>query len=132
MKMRYRGFTFPHNPKRIEVISVNQEAGFFLPGVGELRQHIGSRGRRITGEGSFCGADAAYQSSQITQLQRRAGSGLLQLPGCPPLKAFFTALTIICEGDGQTYSYKFEFTEDMGRRGVEDEYGALAVYGYLN
>lgn len=128
--MRYRGFTFPHNPKRIEIVSVNQEAGLFLPGVGQMRRHMGSRGRRIVGEGCLYGADAPYTCETLMQLQRRGGSGLLHLPGSSPMRAFFTAFTVVCQGDGQVYHYKFEFTEDMGRKGVEDEYSALAVYGY--
>ena len=130
-KMRFKGFTFPHNPYKIEILSPSGTRSVLLPGLGEITQSLGSRCRIITGEGSFYGSYALEQCRKLQELQHQESAGYLYLPHTEPIKAYFTQLNLLCVGDGQLYTYRFEFVEEdaaLSKGGMSD--ADSAIFGY--
>lgn len=111
MPMKYKDFTFPHNPRKLQVVHRGKTATLHCPGRGGLTQHLGSLCRVVSGEGDFFGAEASNRLLTLTMMASEDTSGWLTLPGFPPFQAYLTRLTFLGEGDGSVLSYSFEFVE---------------------
>ncbi len=118
-KLKYKDFTFPHNPRSIQVESQSRTAALLRPGIGGLAQNLGPACRVVRGEGAFYGSTAAEHCRRLQQLQAESSSGSLFIPSLAPMRAFFTKLTLLCEGDGSILVYQFEFTEEQAGDGGE-------------
>ena len=60
--MRYKNFTFPHEPEKLEIGLRSRLGVGHCPGYGPVIQELGVQQRVITGEGSFFGEKAGEQS----------------------------------------------------------------------
>ena len=56
--MRYKNFTFPHEPEKLEIGLRSRLGVGHCPGYGPVIQELGVQQRVITGEGSFFGEKA--------------------------------------------------------------------------
>lgn len=117
MPIRYKTFTFPHNPEKLQINCTGRFARQMLPLLGEKVQELGPRCRTITGEGCLFGPMALEHAQMLEALHQQGGAGSLTLPGCAPIRAFFTELTILWEGDGSAYPYRFTFLEEQAGGG---------------
>lgn len=114
--MRYKNYIFPHNPSRLELELQGQLAGAHCPGYGPVYQDLGVAQRVITGEGAFWGPGAEGDYAALEQVFLQGGAGMLFLPTMAPVRAFFTRLSYLGQGDGAILRYGFRFVEDLGAR----------------
>lgn len=112
--MRYKNFTFPHEPEKLEVVVKNRLGIAHCPGYGPVIQELGVQQRTITGEGSFFGPQAARLYHQLEALFFQQTPGRLSVPGHPAITAHFVKLQWLGQGDGQIIRYGFEFVERPG------------------
>ena len=109
--MQYKNFTWPKLPSGLKVEPRRHLVEFLIPGGLTVVQDFGDAGRRITGEGSFLGADAISQYLALESAFRSAGSGSLVLPGFPTMNAVFFALEMTQNSTPEAVFYRFEFRE---------------------
>ena len=57
--MRFKDYTFPHEPERLEIRVKNRLGLAHCPGYGPAIQELGVGERVIVGEGAFFGAEKA-------------------------------------------------------------------------
>ena len=110
-KMKYRGFVWPVNPQSLRVETKRSVRCFKYPFAGFAAQDLGIQSRVIKGEGAFTGPDAYDSFRRLAELFSEGGSGWLEHPVWPPVKVFFSALTLIEEPEAEFVRYRFEFTE---------------------
>ena len=109
--MRYKNFTFPHDPEKLEVTVKNQLGVAHCPGYGPVIQELGVQQRVISGEGAFFGEQAETLYRQLEGIFFQQTPGTLSIPGHPAVTAHFSALRWLGQGDGQIIRYSFEFIE---------------------
>lgn len=112
--MRYKNFTFPHDPEKLEVTVKNQLGVAHCPGYGPVIQELGVRQRVISGEGAFFGPQAQDLYRQLESLFFQQTPGPLSIPGHSAVTAHFSSLRWLGQGDGQIIRYSFEFIERPG------------------
>ena len=66
--MRYKDFTFPHEPERLEIRVRNRLGLAHCPGYGPAIQELGVGERVIIGEGAFFGAKAGEQYRRLEEI----------------------------------------------------------------
>ena len=110
--MRYKDYTWPHNP---EVYVVGHQRRLAVPPVpfGQcVIQDLGSSYRVLRGEGVFAGENAYEQFQQLVNVFRESGPGLLVHPVWQTERAWFASLTVTEEPLPDYVRYQFEFWED--------------------
>ena len=128
--MRYKDYVFPQNPARLEIAVENQLAGAHCPGYGPVYQALGPARRIITGEGDFFGPGAEEDYRALERLFFEEGPGMLFLPTMVPVRAYFTRLSYLGQGDGAIIRYGFQFVEDLmpGRGKGGEDGGGIPAY----
>lgn len=112
--MRYKNFTWPHNPESYSVTWKRRLAVQQVPFGGCSMQEIGESYRVMRGEGTFTG-DGAYDTfGKLAEVFNRGGAGLLIHPVWKATEAFFVALQLVEEPLPDYVRYSFEFWEDCG------------------
>lgn len=109
--MKYKNYTFPHEPERLEIRVRNRLGLAHCPGYGPAIQELGVGERVIMGEGAFFGAKAGEQYRRLEEIFFQQTPGLLVLPGHTAVQAHFSRLGWLGEGDGGIIRYSFEFIE---------------------
>lgn len=109
--MRYKSFTWPHNPRLFELEYARRIKIVKLPFAGCVVQDMGRELRVIKGEGEFVGVDACVQFLRLAELFKSGGVGVLCHPLLPPVNAYFTKLSLKEEPRDNYLSYSFEFLE---------------------
>lgn len=109
--MRYKNFTFPHDPEKLEVTVKNQLGVAHCPGYGPVIQELGVKQRVISGEGAFFGSEAVSLYRQLESVFFQQTPGTLSIPGHSAITAHFSSLRWLGQGDGQIIRYSFEFIE---------------------
>ena len=112
--MRYKNFTFPHEPEKLEIGLRSRLGVGHCPGYGPVIQELGVQQRVITGEGSFFGEKAGEQYRRLEALFFQQTPGVLILPWHSAVTAHFSRLGWLGQGDGQVLRYSFEFLERLG------------------
>lgn len=112
--MRYKTFSFPHDPEKLEITVKNRLGVAHCPGYGPVIQELGVQERVIDGEGAFFGPQAKNQYRQLEELFFQQTPGRLTLPGHPAVTAHFASLRWLGQGDGQIIRYAFQFVERPG------------------
>ena len=112
--LRFKEYTFRHNPRTLTVRSRRLTAQVSCFGLGQALQELGPGLTEVEGEGEFFGTDAMEQFLELQQLQGQGGSGILSGAGLEPMRAVFDSLemTGTC-GDG-AIGYRVHFIEDRG------------------
>ena len=114
-KMRYKDYTWEHNPKTLKVSLSDNLTEQKLAGSRSLVRYSGRGARKISGEGQLCGDDCLHEFSRLLSLQYQSSSGILSLPDTKPFYAFFSGIKLLCEPSPKVISYAFEFVEDTSR-----------------
>lgn len=112
--MRFKDFTWPHNPEVYTVEHRRRIAVHQVPFGQCVMQELGGSYRVLKGEGVFVGEDAYEQFRRLVQVFREDGPGLLVHPVWQTERAYFAALEMTEEPLPDFVRYRFEFWEDWG------------------
>lgn len=111
---RYKGMNFPYNPQSLTVKRERRLVRLLSPFSGTVVQDLGPAPVVISGKGELCGDQAAEQLAAIAALFQSEGTGLLQLPGLPALRAWFSAFQSEETAGLPLVRYTFTFVADSG------------------
>ena len=115
--MRYRSYTWPHNPRVYSIDYHRTLAVHKLPfGLYQL-QDLGRTNRVMKGEGEFVGEGAYGQFGQLANTFYLVGPGLLVHPLWQASNAYFVSLRLEQEPRPDYVRYSFEFWEENDLRG---------------
>ena len=110
--MRYKDYTWPHNPRVYSIDYERKMAVHKTPfGLYHL-QDLGRTNRIMAGEGEFTGEDAYSQFGQLANVFYNSGPGLLIHPLWQTANAYFVSLRLEQEPRPDYVRYSFEFWED--------------------
>ncbi|WP_295752876.1 LysM peptidoglycan-binding domain-containing protein [uncultured Oscillibacter sp.] len=112
--MRFKEFTWPHNPEVYTVEYRRRIAVHQAPFGGCVMQELGGAFRVLKGEGVFAGAGAYEQFRRLAAVFREEGPGLLVHPVWQTERAYFASLEAAEEPRPDFVRYRFEFWEDGG------------------
>ena len=110
--MRFKEFTWPHNPEVYTVEHRRRIAVHQIPFGPCVMQELGSYYRVLKGEGVFAGEDAYERFKELAGVFRQEGPGLLVHPVWPAERAYFAVLEAVEEPRPDFVRYRFEFWED--------------------
>ena len=131
--MRYKEFTWPHNPEIYTVEYRRQMAAHKVPFGRCVLQDLGYTSRVLKGEGVFTGNDAYRQFQELTAVFQESGPGLLVHPVWQAERAYFVELKVTEEPLPDYVRYSFTFWEDWngysGGLTASDDGGALSGTG---
>lgn len=112
--MRFKDFTWPHNPEVYTVEYRRRIAVHQAPFGGCVLQDLGRACRVLRGEGTFAGPGAYERFRELAAVFRQEGPGLLVHPVWQTERAYFTALEAAEKPLPDYVRYRFEFWEDWG------------------
>ena len=110
--MRYKDFTWPHNPEIYTVEYRRQIAAHKVPDGRCVLQDLGYAYRVLKGEGAFVGKDAYQQFQELAKVFQEGGPGLLVHPVWQTEWAYLVELKVVEEPQPDYVRYSFTFWED--------------------
>ena len=110
--MRYKDYTWPHNPKVYSVERQRRLVVHQIPYGRCVIQDLGGMYRVLRGEGVFAGAGAYEQFRKLAAVFQEDGPGLLVHPVWQTERARFASLQVTEEPLPDYVRYRFEFWED--------------------
>ena len=110
--LRFKEYTFRHNPRKITVKYQQKVVSSLCYGFGQSSQQLGKGLTVVEGEGELFGSDAMEQFIALRKLSEQEGSGILSGAGLDPMKAVFEQLQMVGKGGEQTITYLFRFVEE--------------------
>lgn len=119
LAMRYKGFTWPNNPRTYTLSAQRQTAVHKIPMGGFVVQDLGENCTVMKGEGEFFGPNAYRQFQALLQVFQEDGPGSLIHPVWQTSSAYFTQLSLSQEPREDYVAYSFTFCE-----GKEDAGGS--------
>lgn len=109
--MRYKDFTWPHNPRTYS-IEYRREMGSHKVPFGKYHlQDLGMTHRVLKGEGEFTGPEAYEQFKALASVFYSGGPGMLVHPVWQASNAYFVELSLLQEPRRDYVSYAFTFWE---------------------
>ena len=112
--MRYKEYTWPHNPETYTVEYRRCLAAHKVPFGGYCLQDLGNTYRVLRGEGVFAGEGAYEEFEKLETVFDQTGPGLLVHPVWPAASAYFVSLSLAEEPLPDYVRYTFAFWEDQG------------------
>lgn len=112
-KIRFKGKTWLHNPRELIFGCEKYVSENGSPLGCSYIQTTGRRNMIIKGKGELFGEDCLEQFSQLYELFRRGGSGVLSISKLSPVHAVFESLKITAEPKPDLLEYEFVFREVM-------------------
>lgn len=112
--MRFKEYTWPHNPEIYTVENRRRVAVHKVPFGGCVLQDLGSGYRVLRGEGEFSGPAAYDQFRQLEAVFQEEGPGQLVHPVWVVQRAYFVSLKATERPLPDYVRYSFEFWEDPG------------------
>ena len=112
--MRFKDFTWPHNPRTFRVLWRRRVCVLDAPGGRYHVQDLGRTCRILRGEGEFCGPDAYADFERLQWAFLSDGPGTLVHPLWHSQSVYFTRLELTQEPRQDYVAYAFEFTETRG------------------
>ena len=110
--MRYKTYTWPHNP-RVYSIDYERKMALHKTPLGLFHlQDLGRTNRIMEGEGEFVGEGAYAQFGQLANVFYDSGPGLLVHPLWQAANAYFVSLRLEQEPRPDYVRYSFSFWED--------------------
>lgn len=109
--MKYKNYTWHHNPSKINISSQRNIKEIIMPFSGAVFQDYGRRKRIVSGEGEFYGIDCIEQFNSLFSIFSQDSEGYLTLPGIQSFLALFHRLELLGETAPNVVTYKFEFWE---------------------
>ncbi|MEG1593416.1 MAG: SafA/ExsA family spore coat assembly protein [Oscillibacter sp.] len=116
--MRYKNYTWPHNPETYSVTYRRRVAVQKIPFGSCCMQDLGASYRVMRGEGSFAGEGAYDEFRRLARVFTQSGPGLLVHPVWKTAGAYFVSLELAEEPLPDYVRYTFEFWEDCGDAGA--------------
>ncbi len=113
--MRYKDYTWPHNPRVYSITYERKVAPHKIPFGRYQMQDMGRTFRVISGEGEFVGEDAYKQFGALVSTFYNAGPGTLSHPVWQATTAYFVELTLKQEPRPDYVNYSFTFWEDCDK-----------------
>ena len=110
--MRYKDYTWPHNPEVYTVERQRRLAVHPIPFGNCVIQDLGGMYRVLRGEGVFAGEGAYEQFQQLAAVFQEGGAGMLVHPVWKTERAWFASLQMTEEPLPDYVRYRFEFWED--------------------
>jgi len=107
--MRFMGYTWHHNPKKLTIKSNKKVIELKLPYHDDVLQNFGESQLRINGSGELYGEDCMEQYERLFKLYRSGKEGILCLPRLSPLYACFESLEIVADDTPDVLTYSFSF-----------------------
>ena len=96
--MRYKDYTWPHNPESCAVEYRRQIAAHKIPLGGWYLQDLGRTYRIFRGEGTFAGERAYEEFQTLAEVFDQTGPGLLVHPVWRTVSAYFVTLDSTASG----------------------------------
>ena len=115
--MRFKDYTWPHNPEVYTVEYRRQIAAHKVPFGRHVMQDLGVTYRVLEGEGVFAGPGAYEEFQHLETVFAQDGPGLLIHPIWQPSPAYFVSLRLTEEPLPDYVRYAFTFWEDGGAYG---------------
>ena len=112
--MRFKDYTWPHNPEVYTVENRRRVAVHQVPFGRCVLQELGGSYRVFRGEGAFVGRDAYAQFKELETVFQSEGPGQLIHPVWQARPAYFVSLRLTEEPVPEYVRYSFEFWEDCG------------------
>ena len=112
--MRFRNFTWPHNPEIYEILFKRTVAAHKVPDGRAALQDLGLTYRVMRGEGTFTGPGAYDSLRALAKTFYQTGAGMLVHPVWQAANAYFVALELREEPLPEYVRYSFEFWEEPG------------------
>lgn len=109
--MRYKGFSWHHNPKKLEIHNGKKTIDLCCPYSHKEVQELCADNCVIKGQGELYGEKCIEQFNKLNTLFSQKGKGVLSVGGLPSIEAYFTKLELLCEPKENIVSYSFEFVE---------------------
>lgn len=119
--MRYKDYTWPHNPRVYEIRFERQMAVHKVPFGQYMLQAMGRKRRILRGEGEFIGPGAYDEFKKLATLFYEDTPGLLTHPVWQVSNAYLVHLRLRQEPTENYVAYSFEFWESY------DEYSRGAT-----
>lgn len=110
--MRYKNFTWPHNPEIYSVEYRRQVAAHKVPFGRCVLQDLGCTYRVLRGEGVFAGENAYRQFRELAEVFQKGGPGLLVHPVWQAEQVYFVELRVEERPLPDYVRYSFTFWED--------------------
>ena len=110
--MRYKDYTWPHNPETYTVEYRRQVAAHKVPLGGWCLQDLGRTHRILRGEGTFAGEGAYEEFQELAAVFLEEGPGLLVHPVWRTVSAHFVTLELLEKPLPDYVRYSFAFWED--------------------
>ena len=111
--MRYKGYTWPHNPRVYSIDYERKMATNKVPFGLYYLQDLGRTRRVMEGEGEFVGEGAYSQFGELANVFHENGPGLLIHPVWQAASAYFVTLRLEQEPLPNYVRYSFSFWEDV-------------------
>ena len=111
--MRYKGYTWPHNPRVYSIDYERKMATNKVPFGLYYLQDLGRTRRVMEGEGEFVGEGAYSQFGELANIFHENGPGLLIHPVWQAASAYFVTLRLEQEPLPNYVRYSFSFWEDV-------------------
>lgn len=112
MRMKYKNFEFPSNPRKIEILSSSACSSKSELNGCSVVENVTVNPIVVIGEGEFFGDGGEEYCARLQNMLRDRVSGWLFVPSAPPIKAFFTEFKFGKNNKKNAVSYSFRFTED--------------------
>ncbi len=109
--MRYKNFTWPHNPRTYSIEYERQTAVHKVPGGIYTIEDLGRTCRVMRGEGEFVGPDAYKTFKQLATVFYENGPGTLFHPVWMTTSAYLTELKLTQQPREDYVAYSFVFRE---------------------
>lgn len=110
--MRYKTYTWPHNPETYEMTWERKVSAHKIPFGQYCMQDLGVTCRVMRGEGVFAGAKAYQEFQKLADVFSQDGPGLLTHPVWQTARAYFVTLKLKEQPLPDYVYYSFEFWED--------------------
>ena len=112
--MRYKSYTWPHNPRVYTIDYQRVMAVHKVPFGGYQLQDLGLTRRVMKGEGEFSGEGAYDEFKKLACVFYEVGPGLLVHPLWQVANTYFAALRLEQAPRPDYVRYSFEFWEESG------------------
>lgn len=120
--MRYKEYTWPHNPRIYSIDFHRAMAAHKMPFGRYQLQDLGLGHRVMKGSGEFAGPGAYEEFQRLACLFYEGGTGLLVHPLWQAADAYFVALRLEQTPRPDYVRYSFEFWEEVWRyKGMADK-----------
>lgn len=111
--MRFKTYTWPHNPRTYTITFERQVAVHKVPFGRYCMQDLGLGRRVLRGEGEFAGEGAYGEFKRLATVFYQDGPGILVHPVWQTASAYFTELSLAEEPLPDYVRYRFTFEEDF-------------------